>query len=227
MQRPAFLADFEFTPRKIIVGVAVLLGLVGLSLLYRQIDVAALHQRASDLNGFVVFVLITVLPLVGVPVTITHAVAGVRFGIGWGLVIVAASILLQLLASFALVKLAPKLFEQRLDALRKRLPSGAHRPVTLFTILLPGVPYFAKNYVLPLIGVPLPTFLLWGGLIHVAKSTVGILFGDMSDDLTPLRIAGFALYALLNMAACVWAFRRLQAQLKVQRSKAGARKRRA
>ena len=227
MQVPAFLAEFEFTPRKIIIGVAIILGLVALTLVYRQIDVEALHQRAEQLNGFAVFSLITVLPLVGFPVSVTHAVAGVRFGIGLGLVIVAASIVLQLLASYALVKLAPGLFAKRLDHLRKRLPSGAHRSVTLFTILVPGVPYFAKNYVLPLMGVPLGTFLFWGGLIHIAKSTVGIVFGDMSDNLTPLRVTGFAVYALINTGACVWAFRRLQVQLKAQRSKAGGRKRRA
>ena len=132
-----------------------------------------------------------------------------------------------MLASFALVKAVPSLFAKRLDPLRKRLPKGAHGHVTVFTILLPGAPYFAKNYVLPLIGVPLPTYLLWGWPIHVVKSAVGIVFGDMSDDLSPLRITGFAIYLLISMGACAWAFRRMQAQMKGQRSTAGGRKRRA
>ena len=65
MQRPAFLADVEFTPRKIITGVLVLLGLIALTLLYRQIDVEALHRRAENLNGLMIFVLMTLLPLTG------------------------------------------------------------------------------------------------------------------------------------------------------------------
>jgi uncharacterized membrane protein YdjX (TVP38/TMEM64 family) len=226
MQAPALLADFEFTPRKIVIGILVVVALVGITLLYGLIDVKEVHRRAEDFNGFTVFALITILPLLGFPVTVTHAVAGMRFGVGLGLVIVAGSILLQMLASFALVKAVPKLFAKRLKHLRERLPRGAHGPVTLFTILLPGVPYFAKNYVLPLIGVPLRTYLLWGLPVHIVKSAIGILFGDMSDDLSPLRITGFVLYTIISLGACAWAFRRLQVQLKAQRPKAGDRKRR-
>jgi uncharacterized membrane protein YdjX (TVP38/TMEM64 family) len=227
MQVPAFLADVEFTPRKIVIGIAVILAVIALTLVYRQIDVEALHRRAENLNGVMIFVLMTVLPLAAFPVSICHAIAGVRFGMGWGLLLVSISIILQLLASYGLVKAAPKFFEQRLEPWRKRLPKGAHTPVTQFTMLLPGVPYFVQNYILPLIGVPLRPYLLWAGLIHILKSIVGIAFGHMSDDFTPLRIAGFVAYAIFITVATAFAFRRLQAQMKVQPPKAGGRKPRA
>ena len=76
-------------------------------------------------------------------------------------------------------------------------------------------------------GVPLGTYLLWGVPIHIVKSVVGIVFGDMSDNLTPMRITGFGLYVIVTTVACAWAFRRLQVQMKDQQSKAGGRKRRA
>ena len=224
MQAPAFLADFEFTPRKILIGLAVILGLVGLTLLYRQIDVEALHRRAEGVNGFVIFFLITLLPMVGFPVSVAHAVAGVRFGIGAGIALVAVSIVLQMLASYALVKAAPKLFARHFEPLRKRLPEGAHRPVTLFTMLLPGAPYFAQNYVLPVIGVPLRTYLVWGVPIHIVKSTVGIIFGDLSDHLSPLRLVGFGAYVVATTVTCAWAFRRLRAQMKDPQPEADDRK---
>lgn len=227
MQAPAWLGDFELTPRRIVTSIAVILALIGLTLLYRQIDVESLHRRAEGLNGVMIFALITALPMIGFPVSVTHAFAGVRFGTGLGLGLVAISIVLQMLASFALVKIAPRLFAKRLEPLRKRLPEGAYKPVTLFTMLLPGAPYFAQNYVLPLIGVPLKTYLLWGLPIHIAKSAVGIVFGDMSDHLTPARVTGFAVYTVLSMAACAWAFRRLQAQMKAPPPKADGRKQRA
>jgi len=227
MQVPAALADFEFTPRKIVLGIVVVAALVGITVLYQFIDVKEVHRRAEGFNGFTVFALITVLPLLGFPISVAHAVAGMRFGVGLGLAIAAASIFLQMLASYALVKAMPKLFAKHLAPLRERLPKGAHGPVTLFTIMLPGAPYFAKNYVLPLIGVPLPTFLLWGLPIHILKSVVGLVFGDMSDDLSPLRITGFAVYAVISIGGCAWAFRRLQAQMKAPRPKAGGRKQRA
>jgi uncharacterized membrane protein YdjX (TVP38/TMEM64 family) len=227
MQAPAMFGDFEITPRKITVGVLVILGLVGLTFLYRLIDVQAIHQWAEGVNGFVVFSLVTILPMLGFPVSVAHAVAGVRFGIGLGLGLVAISIVLQMLASYALVKAMPKLFAKRFDSLRKKLPQGAHRSVTLFTMLFPGAPYFAQNYVLPVVGVPLSTYMLWGVPIHIVKSTVGILFGDMSDHLTPLRVAGFVTYTVITTVVCAWAFRRLRAQMKDQQSTAGGRKRRA
>lgn len=214
MQLPAFVRDFEFTRKKVIWIVVAILACVGITLLYRQIDVAALHERAKGINGALIFTLMVVLPLVGFPVSVGHAVAGVRFGLGLGLALVAMSIVLQMLLSYALVKAMPKLFAKRFEGIRKRLPHGAHTPVTQFTMLLPGVPYFAQNYVLPVIGVPLGTYLRWGVPIHIAKSIVGVIFGDMSDDLTPGRIAGFVAYTVFTTVACAWAFQRLQAQMK-------------
>jgi uncharacterized membrane protein YdjX (TVP38/TMEM64 family) len=227
MKAPAFLRDIEFTRKNILIIVGIILACVAVGLLYRQIDVAALHERAKGINGALIFALMVLLPLVGFPVSVGHAVAGVRFGMGLGLVLVAASIVLQMLLSYAIVKAAPSFFAKRLEPIRKRLPEGAHTPVTQFTMLIPGVPYFAQNYVLPMMGVPLSIYLLWGVPIHIAKSVVGVIFGDMSDHLTPGRIAGFAAYAVFTTVACAWAFRRLQAQMKGPKPKAGDRKPRA
>lgn len=221
------IAGIELDRRKLITIALVVLGCVAVTLLYRQIDVAAVHRRAEEINGVLVFALMTLLPLVGFPVSILHAVAGVRFGLPLGIPLVALSIVLQMLLSYAIVQLAPGFFARRLEPIRRRLPKAAHTPLTQFTMLLPGVPYFAQNYVLPLAGVPLGTYLLWGVPIHIARSIVGIAFGDMSDDLTPARLTGFAVYFVVVTAGCAWTFRRLQARMKDQRPKAGGRKRAA
>jgi uncharacterized membrane protein YdjX (TVP38/TMEM64 family) len=214
MQAHAVGLDFRLTRRRIIIAGSIVVALVCVVLLYRTIDIAALHERAAEINGVLVFASMTVLPLIGFPVSVTHAVAGVRFGFGLGLALVAVSIVLQLLASYALVKAMPKLFARHLKPLRDRLPQGTHAPLTQFTILLPGVPYFAKNYVLPLAGVPLGIYLLWGIPLHIAKSAIGVVFGEMSDELTPLRVAGFVTYTLCITVGCAWLFRRLQKRMK-------------
>lgn len=219
--------DIRVTRRRVVIATAIVAALVALMFLYRKIDMAAIHQRAEDVNGALVFGLMTVLPLAGFPVSVAHAVAGVRFGFGPGLAVVAVSLVLQLLASYALVKAMPKFFARRLEPLRRRLPKGAHVSVTQFTMLLPGVPFFAQNYVLPLVGVPLGTYLGWSIPIHIAKSAIGVVFGAMSDDLTPVRIAGFLTYAVFILGACTWAFRRLQRKMQVPPPKTRGRKRRA
>lgn len=207
-------AGHRIERRQILLVAGAVLGCVALAFAYRFIDIAAIHRRAEGLNGALVFVLMTVLPLFGFPVTVTHAVAGMRFGLPLGLALVAVSIALQLLLSYALVKALPGFFAKRLGGIRRRLPRAAHTPLTIFTMLLPGVPYFAQNYVLPLVGVPLAPYLLWGLSIHVARSVVGVAFGDFSDNLTPARLAGFGAYLVAIMVGCAWSLRRLRAQMK-------------
>ncbi len=200
-------------PTHVLLGVACLAALVGLYWLYGLINIDALHAEAARLDGGWVFVAITLLPLAGFPVSVLHVIAGVRFGAGMGLLLVGISIAIQLVASHALVRLAPDFFARRVEPLRRRLPQAAHRPLTQFTMLLPGAPYFAQNYVLPLMGVPLGTYLIWGFLIHLVRSISGIIFGDVSDDLTLPRLGGFLLYGIAITVTCAWSFRNLRRQL--------------
>ena len=215
------LVPWRLTPKQYaLVGIGVSV-LVGLMLFYRQIDVAALHRKADAMNGVLVFASIVVLPLIGFPVTVVHAVAGLRFGIAGGCALVALATLCQLLGAYGLVKLAPGFFEKKLEPFRRRLPVGTHTPVTIFTMLLPGVPYFAQIYVLPLVGVPLGTFLVWSLPINVARSVVGVAFGDIFDHLTPLRLAGFAAYFVIITVTCSWAFRWLRRRMRAAENAPG------
>jgi len=206
----------RFTPKQYATAAVVLIVLVATIVFYKHIDMEALHARAEATNGVLLFSIVTVLPLFGFPVSVLHAIVGARFGLGYGMVLVAVTIFLQMLASYGLVKAFPNLFARRLEPFRKRLPKGAHRSVTLFTLLLPGAPFFAQNYVLPLIGVPLRTFLCWGLPIHAIRSVIGVLFGDMSGNLTPLRLAGFGAYTVSVIVACAFAFRRLKKAMQGQ-----------
>ena len=213
MQRKRSSGAFGLTRRRLVLAVILLGGLALLASYFRLTDLPALHHRAAEINGVLIFVLLAVLPLLGCPVSVAEAVAGVRFGLGPGIVVMAATILLHLLASFALVRALPGFFARRFEPLRRRLPPVAHDSLTVFTMLLPGVPYFAQNYVLPLVGIPLGTYLKWSLPIHLAKATVGIVFGHLSDSLTPARLAWFGLYGIVVTGASLLAFRRLQARL--------------
>ncbi len=193
-------------------------------MLSHWITVDQVRDYADQLNPVLAFALLVVLPLVGFPVTVLHVVAGMRFGTGWGIALVGISIMLQLLASYALVHLFRRRFTRWLGALQKRVPQTAHGTMCLFTLLLPGVPYFAKNYVLPLLGVPLRIYLLWCFPIHFARSIVAVVFGDKSDDLTPGRILGLVLYGLTVAGASWWMWRRLRAQFGDRPATANGRK---
>lgn len=197
-----------------------------LILIHQQIDVAAIHARADEINGWLAFGLLTVLPLLGFPVSILHIAAGIRFGVGVGLGVVALSILLQLLASYAIVHRWRATLEKTrwVRRVRERVPEGAHASVCVFTVLLPGAPYAAINYVLPLLGVPLRTYLLCCWPLHVLRSTITVIFGDQSDRLTAARLAVLAGYALTVLGASFLTYRRMRSQLEGPPPTAGDRK---
>jgi uncharacterized membrane protein YdjX (TVP38/TMEM64 family) len=137
----------------------------------------------------------------------------VRFGPWMGVGLVALATLFHLLASYALVKAMPQFFARRLEGLRRRLPRGAHGPVALFVLLLPGVPYWAINYMLPLAGVRLRVYLPIALPLHVLRSMISIWFGDASDHLTPARLLVLVAYWVVVLTGCGLAWRWLKKRL--------------
>jgi uncharacterized membrane protein YdjX (TVP38/TMEM64 family) len=211
-----------------IVPVVLIVGAIAAAL-YHQIDIEAVHAYAARINGGMAFALLVVLPLLGFPASVLHVAAGIRFGAALGLALVCASILLQLLASYAIVRLWRQRFERArwVKKVRARIPEGAHASVTVFTVLLPGVPYAAINYVLPLVGVPLRTFLLCAWPLHTLRSTVTVALGGQSAHLTATRLAGLLAYALTILGVSWWTYHRLQSRFASRRPAAGDPKRRA
>ena len=211
-----------------LVAFVLVLGL-GAAFLYREIDTAPLQDYAARLPAWAAVSLLLVLPLIGFPASVLHVAAGVRFGAALGLALVSLSILVQLVVSFCLVRRWRERFERArwLARLRQRIPQGAHASVSVFTVLLPGAPYSAINYVLPLLGVPLRTFILCAWPLHTLRSTVTVVFGDQLDRLSATRLAVLLAYALTIAAASWWTYRRLKSQFENPRAAADGPKRRA
>jgi uncharacterized membrane protein YdjX (TVP38/TMEM64 family) len=194
-----------------LVVAVVLLGFFG------RTHLAQLHAHAEELNGPMLFLALLTLPLVGVPVSVMHALAGAKFGLPLGMTLVAVSIAFQVAVSYPIVRAAPGFFKRRFAWLHDRLPKTAHRSLTLFVMLLPGAPYFAQNYVLAGAGIPFRMYFGYAFGIHVARSLIGVIFGEWSGDLTPARAAVFVVYTAGIMLACGLAFRRLRAQWRSRR----------
>ncbi len=216
-QWPAFFRSTRFW----VIAVLVIAGLV---LLHQKFDLEVVRSKAAELNGGLAFFLLTVLPLVGFPASVLHVVAGMRFGIPLGLALVWLSILLQLLASYALVHWRRSFFARQFKSVRDKIPPGAHAPVTVFTMLIPGAPYFAQNYTLPLIGVPLRLYLGICLPMHGARSSIAVIFGGQSHQLTLGRVLLMVAYGAVILTASWWALRRLQTTLGDQRRAGSGRK---
>jgi uncharacterized membrane protein YdjX (TVP38/TMEM64 family) len=195
-----------------------------LAALYWWIDLDDVQAAAEKVNPGIAFLLMTVLPLVGFPVSVLHVAAGIRFGVPLGLALVWFSILLQLLASYGLVHWKRRFFAQRFKSIREKIPKGAHAPVTVFTMLIPGAPFFAQNYTLALIGVP---FRLYLGIclpMHAARSSIAVILGGEAQHLTPARVLLILLYVATILGASWWAFRRIRSTLGDRPAVASGRK---
>lgn len=210
---------------KVLTVVALIAGAWALAA--RGVDIHTVHDKAGELNGGVAFGLLVLLPLGGVPIGVLHFAMGVRFGIFWGLALTGLSIPLQLMAFYGLVRWQKNFFRNKFKALRGRVPADAHQEATIFTLLIPGAPYFAQNYALALMGVPFRTCLRWAFPLHFLRATMTVILGDQSDHLTPGRIAGLVLYGMALLGASWWSYRRLQARLTGRPRAAGGRKSRA
>lgn len=208
--------------------IAIGAGIVALltAIFYRSVDIDEIHAQAARLPGPLAFALLVVLPLIGIPVSLLHIAAGIRFGAPLGFALVVLSIALQLLASYGIVHLWRKRFEQArwIARVRQRIPQGAHASVCAVTVLLPGAPYAAVNYTLPLLGVPLRTLLLCALPLHALRATVTVMFGGQSAHLTGMRLAVLVAYALVILGACAWTYHRLQSRFANPRRAAGDRR---
>jgi uncharacterized membrane protein YdjX (TVP38/TMEM64 family) len=202
----------------------------GATYLFRHGGIETVHRYAQQWNGGLVFALLVVLPLIGFPASELHVAAGIRFGAALGLALVSVSILLQLLASYALVQVWRDTFARWawLRRVRERIPPGARTSVCVLAVLLPGAPFAAVNYALPLVGVRLRTLLLCAWPLHTLRATVTVAFGDQSSHhLTATRLALLLAYGAAILGASAWTYRRVRAQLEAPRPAAGDPKRRA
>lgn len=205
------------TPARSLLFIGIVVAVMSLVWFFGRSYLQDLHERAGDFNGAVIVLALFLLPLIGVPVTVMHALTGAKFGLPIGMTVVAASIAFQVAVSYLIVSAAPDFFKRRFAWLHDRLPRTAHRSLTLFVMLLPGAPYFAQNYVLAGAGVPFRIYFGYAVVIHIARSLVGVIFGEWSSDLTPGRAAVFAAYMIGITLTCGLAFRRLRHQWRSQR----------
>jgi uncharacterized membrane protein YdjX (TVP38/TMEM64 family) len=212
------LGAVPVTTGRLILGVVGTVVLVGMSVGWSRIDLPALHARAEQLPGPGVIGIIATIPLLGVPVALLHVVAGVRFGIVNGLIVVGATTLFHHIVGYSLVKLEPRVFAEKLRAWRARFPRGAHRAMTVFSCLLPGMPYAVQLYLLPVLGVPLRILLTVSVPLHTGRAIISIVGGDLLDELTPGKVAWFGVYYLVLTAVCALAFRRIRRELRTPRS---------
>ncbi len=207
------VGPIDVTARLLVRAVLLVIAIGALSFFWGRLDLADLHARAKALPGVGVIAAITLLPLAGFPVSWLHLIAGVRFDFLGGMLVVAVTSVLHHVLGWALVRLLPARFFARLEPWRAKLRGAGHRDATLLCCLLPGMPYTVQLYLMPVMGVPFHLMFGLSAALHTARAVVTILFGDISDDLTPPRVAALVAYYVVLFGVSALALRGLRRAL--------------
>lgn len=201
------------TRRQIIIGAAAVVAVLALVFGGSGLDLDRFHAWTKGLPAAAVAALVCVLPLVGFPISALHLAAGLRFDFWVALPIVAGATLVQHAAAWALARALPERFFTRLQPWKKKLAGTGHKQAAVLCCLLPGMPYTVQLYLLPLMGAPLRVLCLISVPLHTARATVTILLGNVSDHLTPGRVAALAAYYAVVFTICGFVLRHLRRSL--------------
>lgn len=204
------IGSVEVTTKRLCQAIGLIALVAALSIYWQHLDIDDLHRRAQALPASAVVVCITLLPLIGFPVSWLHLIAGVRFGFAGGMIVVALTTVAHHALGWMLVRVLPRRWFARITPWREKLAGAGHRDATLLCALLPGMPYSVQLYLLPIIGVPLPLLIGLSSLLHTGRAIVTILLGDLSENLTPGRIAALVAYYVILVSVCWFALSHLR-----------------
>jgi uncharacterized membrane protein YdjX (TVP38/TMEM64 family) len=178
------------------------------------VDWRALPQRITELNGAMVFALMSLLPVGGFSVGIIYLVAGAKFGPATGGMAVAGATAIHLLLTHWIAH--GLLREPLLRLLARRghrlqvVPAGENAAIAVMAALVPGIPYFARNYLLALSGVPLRIYFWICLPIYVARSYVTLFLGDLSGAPNRNGFLVLAAVYVVKLSVCAWLVARLR-----------------
>jgi len=205
----------------VIAVVVVLVVVVGLS---GEVDWHSLRQSLEAMDRGPLLALVAVLPIFGFSIAVVYLVVGAVFG-GWlGLAVVGLTTAVHLLGSHWIARSflrAPLLrYLQRRKYQLPELPEGEAWTVVLMTALVPGLPYFVRNYLLALSGIPLRTYFWICWPVYVVRSCLVIFLGEFSGDISARRVALLLAVLGVKVAICAYLIHRLRARHKARHGSA-------
>src|SRR5688572_20773038 len=140
----------------------------------------------QQVNEPVALVLMATLPIIGFPISAVYLAIGALFGPSWGGLVVTGITLVHLAATHVLAR---TLLKQRIAKWRKKwseklpvISEGDNISLVAMIVIVPGLPYFARNCLLAVSGVPLRYLLGVGVPLYVARSYTTLFVGNLGNN---------------------------------------------
>jgi uncharacterized membrane protein YdjX (TVP38/TMEM64 family) len=166
----------------------------------------------SDVDPWVFFVLLAVLPAVGFPTSPFYLLAGATFGTGVALVGSGLSMALYLVLSWWIAHTGMRPWiESRLARTSFKMPKLTSPAQAIrFALLVkiaPGVPATLKTYLLCLSGITFPVYFWVSFIVSLIYAAIFILLGEsvLEHDFGRL---GWVLLAFVLVGGLIWWTRR-------------------
>jgi uncharacterized membrane protein YdjX (TVP38/TMEM64 family) len=185
------------------------------------IDWRALRMAMEGMDRGSLLILVALLPLFGFSIGIAYLVIGAVFG-GWpGMAVVGGITAIHLIGSHWIARSFLRAPLQRyLKRSKKKLPelpAGEEWSVALMTVLVPGLPYFVRNYLLALSEIPLRIYFWACWPVYVIRSCLVIFLGDYSGDFSVQRAGVLVTVLAVKLGICAYLLHRLRVRYKARR----------
>ena len=176
-------------------------------------------------NPVLTVVLMALLPLAGFSIGIVYVVAGLKFGLVWGGLAIIGVTAVHLLGTHWIVR---SFLRGPIERFLKRrgyrlpdFPAGAERSLAAMVALVPGPPYFLRNYALALSGIPLASYFWPCLMIYTARSYVTLALGDLGGDPSRAGFVWLAVIFAVKIAICGLLIRRIRRKHFEEKKRAG------
>jgi len=177
-----------------------------------------LHEALLKLSPTATIATMAVLPLFGFSIVAVDVIAGAKFGFWIGAVVIAGVTAFHLLASYVIARGFLRAPLQRwLSRHRERIPhmdASDGAALSLLIALVPGPPYFARNYMLALSEVPLRLYFWIVGPVYLARALVTLAVGDLTGSISRSKLTVLGSVYLVKLLVTVVVVRRLMRKYK-------------
>jgi len=154
----------------------------------------------EDLHPGLFILLTVILPALGFPVSVFLVAAGLKFGIAWGFLLWVCILLLHTtigyIAAHFLRPLLVRFFKERMGYTIPSVPDNNQAMFSFLFLAVPGLPYAAKNYILPLAGVAFRYCVIMNCIVQSLIGLPFIILGRSGEKMDPtlfsLAIFAFA-----------------------------------
>jgi uncharacterized membrane protein YdjX (TVP38/TMEM64 family) len=159
-------------------------------------------------------VLMAVLPLAGFSIGVVYVVAGLKFGLAGGGLAIACVTAVHLIGTHwiarSFLREPLRRFLARRNYRLPEAPKGAEKSLAAMVALVPGAPYFLRNYALGLSGIPLRRYFWVCLAIYTARSYVTLALGDLGAEPEWNGFLWLAGIFAIKLAVCAVLIRRIQ-----------------